>query len=768
MMRCPCMRVATLMLATCMVLAMAPPALAAEPVDSMGLDPAAAWERFLGDAVLPKVLGAYSALDSIGYNAQGVDPEACKAHRAALDAAVNQAPISIALHHAAMLCAEAMNDQAAAEKEMAVLAAYSRFALSQASESHDSRPIRLLHLVDAYALLRIAGLELRYEYYQKLSADRYFPVTIVGWDADANVERHLTFDFVDVMSRINREDTYSGFPVDRQLLAEAFVSGQVEARGLLGLDVKSVNDASRIADARQKVGILKPVAALGGILATRAWIAVCTLLPYDGCGDGLADAIMPYAEKKQALSMTLLAYTYAEGIGVDKDPAAATTLLDAANRRWPKQSGSVEFANIWMAIHEGQVPDAIGKMLSDADAAGNPNARMLVIRRKLLVKEVPELDAGELEYLARPSSNELGAGEQELAFYYAMRKDEVQENSWDRRAALHGDADAQAEYGYSLLWGDEKDRDEAEGERMLAEAAHGGSAYAQRNMAYLSRREGKWKDAEGWLLGSARRGDAKSILDLANLYEWQRPGLEGKVGVAVDTYRALAREEDSPQAAQARRRLAAMALAGRGMGKAPGKAKEWLLVDAEKGDHESEGMLGMAYLNGDFGAVGEAEGRRWMERAMAAGEADAFSEYGYWLYYKKKSPDARISAIELWQKGDKAGSATASNNLAWAWCTSEDAAIVDPVRGAEVAARIAKRNDLDAGEIDTVAACRAGVGDFADAARLQQTAIDKEMENNPGKGAPGVEPDPDSDEAGYRRRLALYQAKQPYVEKSKD
>lgn len=762
-----CMRMATVALATCIVSAVAPRALAAEPVESTGIDPAAAWEQFLGNAALLESLGAYAALDSVGYGAQGVDPEACRDRRAALSTAIGLAPISIALHHAAMLCAEAVGDQATAENEMAVLAAYSRFALSQAPESRDSPPIRLLHPVDAYALLRIMGLEFRYEYYRALSADRYFPVTIVGWDADANVEKDLTFDFVDAMSRINRGDTYSGFPVDRQLLAEALVKGQVEAKGLLGLDVKSVDDASRVADASKKVQVLKPVAELGGVLATRAWIAVCTLMPHEGCGDGLPEAILPYAEKKQAVSMTLLAYTYAEGIGVAKDPEAAAILLAAANRRWPTQSGSVEFANIWTGVHEGPIPDAIGRMLSDADAAGNPDARMLVIRRKLLAKELPELDASELEYLARPSSNGLGAGEQELAFYYAMRKDDARENAWNRRAAMHGDADAQADVAYSLLWGDEKDRDETEGRRLLAESAHGGSAFAQRNMAYLSRREGKWKDAEGWLLAGARGGDARSLLDLSNLYEWERPGLEGKVGVAVDTYRALARG-DGPEAATARRRLAAMALAGRGMAKDSAKAKEWLLADSGKGDHESEAMLGMAYLNGDFGAVEEAEGARWMERAMAAGETGAFNEYGYWLYYRNKSPAAQADAIEVWQKGDKAGSVDASNSLAWAWCTSANAAIANPARGAAVAGVMAKRDDLGAEEIDTLAACRAAMGDFDEAARLQQAAIDKELQGNPGKGSAGAQLDANSDEARYRRRLALYQAKRPYVEQPGD
>lgn len=747
------------------ILAAVAPAHGAEVAGETGAgtvssDPAKAWERFLAEGELATAYPAYEALGKVGYNAQSGDPTLCSENGDALKAALGVVPVSIALHRAAMLCAEAVGDSAGAERELLALAALSKHAFAQGSDSRESRPIRLLHPRDAYSLLSTSGLEYLYEYYRQLDVQRYFPSVVVAWDPDAKIERHLSFDFVDAISRINRKDRFSGFPFDRQLFANGFVEGLVKENEVLGLDLQATKAAAQVESGKEKIGKLRTVAERGGVLATRAWIAVCALKPFAGCEDGLVDAILPYAEKKHGIAMTLLAYLYAEGIGVKRDATSAATLLDAANRRWPKDGATLEYASMWSALHEGELPQDLRERLAAAESHGNPDARLFLARRKLTAEGKPSLDAADLAYLAQPSRNQMGEGYWLLAFYYGQLKNKQEEEAWTKRAALAGDADAQSDYAFVLLDDEKGPPNRAEGERMMAEGAHGGDRYAQRYMAYLSRQNSRWTDAEGWLMDAVDNGDVQAILDLANMYEWERPGLTGKVGVAVQAYESLAKMDTG---AEARRRLAAMALAGRGMKKDPELAKKWLLADAGKADHESEYVLGMAYLRGEFGKVDEAEGTRWMERAIEGKQEYAYADFGHWLYYRKQTPQSRNRAIELWRTGMAAGSDVASNNLAWALCTSPDAAIFDAKAGLATTERMGDVDDMDSASLDTVAACHAAAGDFKRAADLQARAIEllKEDQDTPATATASSDED---DTQGYHDRLALYAKQQRYIE----
>jgi len=739
------------------ILAAVAPASGAVP-DIVSSDPAKAWERFLAEAELATAYPAYEALGKVGYNAQSGDPTLCSENGGALKAALQLVPVSIALHRAAMLCAEAVGDSAGAERELVALAALSKHALAQDFDSNESRPIRLLHPRDAYSLLSTSGLEYLYEYYRQLDVQRYFPVVVVAWDPDAKIERHLTFDFVDVVSRINRKDRFGGFPFDRQLITNGFVESLIKENEVLGLDLQATQTAGQVESGKEKVGKLRAVAERGGILATRAWIAVCVLKPFAGCEDGLVDAVLPYAEQKHAVAMTLLAYLYAEGVGVKRDATSAATLLDAANRRWPKDGATLEYASMWGALHEGELPQDLSERLTTAESHGNPDTRLFLIRRKLTAKGKPSLDAADLAYLAQPSRNQMGEGYWLLAYYYGQLEDKQEEAAWTKRAALAGDAGAQSDYAFALLDDEKGPPNRAEGERMMAEAAHGGHLYAQRYMAYLSRQKSRWTDAEGWLMDAVDNGDVQAILDLANMYEWERSGVTGKVGVAVQAYESLAKMDTG---AEARRRLAAMALAGRGMKKDPELAKKWLLADAEKADHESEYVLGMAYLRGEFGKVDEPEGTRWMERAIKGKDEDAFADFGSWLYYTKQTPQARARGIELWRAGDAQGSSAASNNLAWALCTSPDTAIFDAKTGLATTAHMGDVEDMNSAWLDTVAACHAAAGDFKRAVDLQAQALElvKKEQDTPATANSG-----EDYTKGYRDRLALYTKQQRYVE----
>jgi TPR repeat protein len=729
---------------------------AAAATAASDFDADAAWRRFLEDAKLAPTYGAYAALPAVGYGDGGVDPARCTEAAGMLDHALEQVPVSIALRHAALLCAEARGDHATADREASALAALSSRALASAPFSGHAPPILVIAPVDARALVLLSGLKPLYAYYRALSVRRYLPIVIAGLDEASGTERHLAFDFIDIGSRIDRDDPYAGYPVNRQMLADAMLAQQEKGGDQPGADLQAVLAAADLSDPGEKVAKLRMAASGGGILSMDAWIGICAGRPYKGCADGLVDALLPFAEKRWAMSMAQLAYAYDQGIGIAVDHAAADALLAAADRRWPAKGASVQFAQQWDALHDGRFPRRILDLLEAAEAAGSVDATMLRTGNLLATaKGKPLLGKEDIARLASPAFNALGAGEQQLAYYYSMREEKGEKEAWTTRAAEHGDPDAQADEAYWLRYGPPGRRDADRGLRMLKEAAQGGNAYAGLVLSWISRDARDWKAAEAWLLDGVRQNDPGAIMELASLYEADHPGLAGKPAVAVDTYKAVAASGDREYAPQARRRLAAMALAGQGMDKDPEVARAWLLEDAKSGDVESQAMLGRGLLEGKFGDVDEAGGRQWLERAAKAGSTSAPFQLGWWLFHTKATAEAKQEALALWRSASDAGSSYARNSLAWSLCTAPSAAIADRAGGAKVAAGLGGP-DAQAHELDTLAACRAAVGDFAQAIDFQEKAITA-------AGDPGDDAEAAATLKDYRERLALYRAGKPYV-----
>jgi len=669
------------------------------------------------------------------------------------------------VRRAAMFCAGATGRDDVAEAELSVLMSLSRHAWSQASDVGSAPPIQVLHSIDAYALLHASGLEFRYDYYASYAADRYMPMMVAAWDPEAAQERVLAFDFVDVGYQLDRESPFSGFPVQREVMADAFLQAQTQANESLAADVHALRAARLQTTPQAKVAAMRTAAGRGGILSGVAWLLVCQTQPHDGCGDGFVDAWLPYAEQKHVMPMVLLAHAYEHGVGVEADAAAARQLLDAADKLSRHGHASVEYAQLWRVMHDDPLPGALRQRLVDAESRGEPNARMVLIRSAIAAnggQETFELSAADIEYLAEPDINQTGAGFSILADYHAARDEEQQSSGWSKRAALAGSVDDQLDYALILLEDGRSQAEETEGLEIMALAAHGGNAYAQRYLSYESSRDGRWSDAEGWLLDAAQGGDVDAILEVASLYEWEYPGVTGKLDRAVAIYTALAGEDG---AAEARRRLAAMAIDGRGMEKDRAKAEAWLLVDAESGDHESETMLASMYLRTD--PVDETEGLRWMERALEAEHPTAYVDYGGWLYYVKGTPESRLRAVEIWGQAHAREIPLGSNNLAWARCTAPEPALFNPAKGMEVVAGMGSPEHLGAAELDTLAACHAASGEFERARQLQQAAIDLVAKFQRDMDAPddGSGDQEDSLE-GYQSRLALYESGRHYVEPS--
>lgn len=724
--------------------------------EQVAADPAGVWARFMKEADIETAFDAFDVLDAIGATADGVDAGLCRDQAAALRDAVTLAPVSIAVHREALRCAEATGDSATAERETAALAALSKHALAGAGGNAWQVPIRVLSPRDVYQLLALLGYEFRYEYYRDVHPGRYFPLVVAAWDPEAKVERHLSFDYVDATAGISRSDPYAGYPFQRHVMAAAFMQAQVKSGETLGIDLEAMRKALSTDDLTARRDALREGASRGGMLSASSWLALCGSWDNRDCSDGLIDALLPLAEKKHALPMTLLATAYANGIGVKQDLKAATTLLDAADRIWHGHGASVRFAAADSLLHDNRnTPFALAR-LHKAVAAGSADAEMLLAAGKLSADTAATLSDADIAVLQRPSNNGQGLGLALLGEYFDKRGQRQRSDEAFRKAAELGHAGAQRMLAMEAV----RDGQPALRWRaMLESAAQAGDNDAMRILALEAIQLGQWKRADGWLLAAVETGDRDASQELATVYVSGADGLSGNLADAVSMFETLAAGDDEA-AAKARRQLARLAVDGRGMKRSRQRARAWLLTDAERGDVESQTLLGALLLrtDSDGGPMDAVAGERWLQKAVAAGSNRARSEYGMWLYASDpRSPERRRNGIEIMRKADPKGGdyVEVANNLAWLLCVSAHADAHDPDAGLAVAKTIEGRDGIGWGVVDTVAACYAASGDFATALRLQQRAFDALPRDANGRpqGSPGIP-----------QRLALYKARKAYRE----
>jgi hypothetical protein len=186
------------------------------------------------------------------------------------------------------------------------------------------------------------------------------------------------------------------------------------------------------------------------------------------------------------------------------------------------------------------------------------------------------------------------------------------------------------------------------------------------------------------------------------------------------------------------------------------RAKSLLLADAEKGDVFAQVQLARGLVAGQLPG-GEAEGEAWFQRAAKSGDSNGIDSYAYWLFVRKDTPASRARALELWRTLPADDALTGHNNHAWMLCTTRHADVRDPVAGLAAAARMGEAQALNPRYQDTVAACLAAAGRHADAAARQREAIATTV---------ALQGDKSPDLPGMRKRLALYEAGQPYLEES--
>lgn len=181
----------------------------------------------------------------------------------------------------------------------------------------------------------------------------------------------------------------------------------------------------------------------------------------------------------------------------------------------------------------------------------------------------------------------------ELGVKYAtgkgVQQDDAQAVYWYRKAAEHGDADAQNNLGVAYENGQGGlAKDGAQAVFWYQKAADQGEAAAQSNLGamYYNGLGGLAKDeaeAVRWISKAAEQGNADGQRNLANMYN-----------------------------------------EGRGVVKDDAEAVRWWRKAAEQGDAESQYNLGVMYENGRGGlAEDDAQAVSWYQKAAEQGNADA-------------------------------------------------------------------------------------------------------------------------------------------------
>lgn len=729
----------------------------AATAEQVAADPEGVWSRFRAGAGLEAAYDAYAVLDVVGAGPGAVDAERCREQAATLRDAVEAVPVSIALHRGAMLCAEALGDHAGAERETLALAALSKHALRDSGDSPWRRPIQVLSPRDIYALLGLLGYEFSYEYYREWFPRRHFPLVVAAWDPEAGIERHLSFDYIDAAAAIDREGEYAGYPYQRHILANAFIDGHAEGGEAAAIDIRAAREALEQDSPAARAARYRDAVAQGGLTSLVQWMQYCALAPFDGCDEGMVDALLPQAERRHALPLALLAVLYARGMGVERDPAKASALLDAADARWADDGGSMLFAAMQLVMEKDGISEAALQRLRRSSAKGPGPGDLLRVLGEMARDLRRDLPADQYAALAHASNNGSGIGFATLAEYHDARGETAKAADARQRAAEHGNAAAQRVVGLRILQA-EGEQGRARWRPWLVRAAEGGDPLAMRVLAAEAQEAGRTQDAIGWLLAGAAQYDEGALFDYARTIATATDvkGLPTTPEHAVRILESLA--ADGEFAAKARRLLAQLALEGRGMARDPVRARAWLIDDAGRGDVDAQMALFAFHLDARSGRVDEAEAMRWADRATAGDAPGARATYGAWLVGR---PDAghrsRGLAMlrEVVRGVDAARRIGASNELAWPLCVSRFDDVRDPAAGLAIVAAL-EEDAMSPAVLDTAAACHAANGNFPEALRLQQRAVDGLPRGADGK--PTTAP-------GIIERLALYKAGKAYIER---
>ena len=748
-------------ISTAAILFDAAPAVAADTVGDASatapaVDAAALWRRMFeqGDAV--EVSKSYETLAGLKDDDGVVVAASCKEKQGDLDAAMKANPVGLAIWYGAYECAKALGDDAGAEARLAHFTALVRYAFEGRASDFGSTPIRVMSEADVGAFVRASGGTIAYSYYDVVGGGRYLPLHVGLRDAGDERERLLTFDYLDSRVRLLHKERFAEFPYFRKIVADGFLD-------MLGANEESAAASALLLrkaiagdDKATRFAALERLAGSGNdFAATNSFAFLCMAVATDDCATRAVDALLPWAERSNAVALAYLAFAYENGTGVPQDRARARTLLAAADRRAGDAFGSQLFNALWiLRTHKTELHPLARPAIEKRAAEGDAFAESLLASMDAGATKGHALRPATLAMLEHAAGAGLAPAQYVLGTYLTdVAKDAPRGMRWIEAAARAEYTVAQRYLASAYEKGGTVTANAESARYWYAEAGRGGDVAAMRWMGRYYRAQPASAEtrfrAQGWLVSASIAGDADAALELADLIMEGGEGIEGGAKEAARLYRAVITDNGS---ADARFRLADLLVDGNGVDQDLAEARALLGKNADAGDVRSRIRLGQLLAGGRYGDAEVEHGVQMLRDVAGTGNASAMIELGIALYYGAKPQ--RAAAIEWWERASAKDEHLATNDLAWALCTAPEPALRQPARGLELARGITAGDDVSMAFLDTLAACHAAAGDFKAAEAVQQRALERAKAH--GSPAPTLD--------ALNQRIALYRARTAYVE----
>ncbi|GAB6262294.1 tetratricopeptide repeat protein [Photobacterium sp. R1] len=164
---------------------------------------------------------------------------------------------------------------------------------------------------------------------------------------------------------------------------------------------------------------------------------------------------------------------------------------------------------------------------------------------------------------------------------------------------------------------------------------------------------------------------------------------------------------------------------------------------------EVKTMIGDLFKNGQLVPQDSELAVHWYTKAANEGDIPAMEELG--MFYASGA-DGQVDcgkAIHWFTQASNGGSLDSKRNLVWLYATCKDEKARDGHLALKLAKQVISKTSPDAGDYDNLAAAYAACGQFLQAVRAQQIALDK------------LEQDVEAQRiAKFTQRLKLYQQNQ--------
>jgi TPR repeat protein len=709
------------------------------------------WSRFLATSNVDKASVAMQVVNELFDDEGNLDQAVCSSQAQAVREALAEIPISVSLWLYGGRCAELAGDRALAEQSEVVLAALLEHAMGEPEWSRHERPIRVLSENDVYAIVELSGESMLYHFYEVPVTGRHMRLTVALYDEHAQLESSMHFDFLDVFVQLLRDVPDMEYPDGRRKFARSLVE-QIEAsegaetahEGWAALEMTDpAARAAKLIELGRKEG------------QHGLWVGLmCVMIKDLQCAAEGIDMLLPYAEAEYADAYMALAFAYAHGHGVEQDDDAAREMLAAANQEVgaPRAEIGLQTALAHLTGKSTLHP-LVADALREAAHQGNPTANLLVAQDDASAgQKVPMLElasaAGIAEATGLLGAHYIDAGETERG---ARLLDE---------AANGGSVKAAKRLGTDCLLGRLDGEHCTKSLHWLKVAAQEGDTQAMRLLGLEFRRLGGADNhhrADRWFSNALLRGDLRAALLLAEFLSEEPEGTGDPRRRALILYNALIDEHDS---VEARVQLGSWYMRPDNPDRSLEKAEALLRVAAERGDSEGRVRYVVSTVLGRLPGGDLKQSRTWLEEGVEG--ADVETGIGYasaMLYAQNEFADIprALAALSRWWEEQQNPSAL--NELAWARCTSSNAAIfsaeLSPVLGAALAELEATQSEP--AWLDTVAACHAAAGNFEQAIEVQQGALEQ-TEKALGVDHPMAE--------GMRARLAQFHAGERVMEEA--